>query len=101
MKKVSVVNPCRNEKNFIEACVQSVADSDYPEELLEIIVCDGLSNDGTTAILEGLRLKIPILKIITNQKMITPVALNLGIKSATGDYFIILGAHSSLDPSYI
>lgn len=101
MKKVSVIIPCRNEKNFIEACIQSVVDSSYPETLLEVIVCDGLSDDGTLQMLQALNAKIPLLKILTNPDRITSSALNLGIRNSSCDYFIILGAHSSLDPSYV
>jgi glycosyltransferase involved in cell wall biosynthesis len=100
-QKVSVIIPCRNERQYIEACIRSVADSDYPEELLEIIVCDGMSDDGTTELLRDLQKEIPILKVVANTKKITPVALNLGITHSTGDYFIILGAHSTMDPAYI
>ncbi|MEP7128554.1 MAG: glycosyltransferase family 2 protein [Chitinophagales bacterium] len=101
MKKVSVVIPCRNEKDFIEACIQSIVDADYPEELLEIIVCDGLSDDGTIDILEKLKIKIPILQIVTNQKKITPVARNLGIQNSTGDYILIFDAHAEMAANYI
>ncbi|MEO6166066.1 MAG: glycosyltransferase family 2 protein [Chitinophagales bacterium] len=101
MKKISVIIPCRNEKDFIQACIQSIVDADYPEELLEIIVCDGLSDDGTLSILEALRLKIPILHIVINQRRITPVARNLGVRYATGDYLLIFDAHAEMTGNYL
>lgn len=101
MKKVSVIIPCRNEKDFIEACIQSIVDAEYPEELLEIIVCDGMSDDGTGNILENLQLKIPILRVVTNHKKITPAARNLGIQHATGDYVLIFDAHAEMAGNYI
>lgn len=101
MKKISVVIPCRNERDFIGACIQSIVEADYPEELLEIIVCDGLSDDGTPDILEALRLKIPILRIITNQRSITPVARNLGVRYSTGDYILIFDAHAEMAGDYL
>ena len=81
--------------------MQSVADCDYPEEFLEIIVCDGLSDDGTAAILEGLRLRIPVLKVVINEQKITPAGMNRGIEAAYGDYILILGAHSTVQANYI
>ena len=96
MKKVSVVIPCRNEKDFIEACIESVAAADYPEELLEIIVCDGRSDDGTAAILENICKRLPILKVVINEKKITPVARNIGIKNSTGEYILIFDAHAEM-----
>jgi cellulose synthase/poly-beta-1,6-N-acetylglucosamine synthase-like glycosyltransferase len=68
---------------------------------MEIIVCDGMSDDGTAAILQTLQSEIPILKIIPNEKKITPIAMNKGIENASGDYILILGAHSTLDSNYI
>lgn len=101
MKKVSVVIPCRNEKDFIEACIESVAAADYPEELLEIIVCDGMSDDGTAAILENICKRLPILKVVINEKKITPVARNIGIKNSTGEYILIFDAHAEMAADYI
>lgn len=101
MKKVSVVIPCRNEKDFIEACIESIVNGSYPEELLQIIVCDGLSEDGTMAILQKLQVKIPILKIVVNEKKITPVARNLGIQQSHGEYILIFDAHATMEPGYI
>jgi GT2 family glycosyltransferase len=68
---------------------------------MEIIVCDGASTDGTTAILSTLQSEIPVLTIITNEKKITPIGMNMGIEAAKGDYILILGAHSILDMNYI
>ncbi len=101
MKKVSVVIPCRNEKDFIEACINSIVAADYPEKLLEIIVCDGLSDDGTAAILENIRKRLPVLKVIINEKKITPAARNLGIKNSTGEYILIFDAHAEMAAGYL
>lgn len=45
--KVSVVIPARNEERNIGACIASILTNDYPQELLEIIVVDDHSSDGT------------------------------------------------------
>ena len=42
---VSVVIPCRNEEDFILPCLDSVFNSDCPKEFLEVLVCDGMSDD--------------------------------------------------------
>ena len=46
---VSVVVPCRNEEKYIERCLDSILNQDYPE--IEIIIADGLSEDRTKEIL--------------------------------------------------
>lgn len=100
-KKVSVVVPCRNEKDFIASCIHSIINGSYSQELLQIIVCDGLSDDGTMSILEDLQAKIPVLEIVVNEKKITPVARNIGIQQAIGEYIVIFDAHAEMAPDYI
>ena len=46
-KKISVIIPAYNIEDLLEKCVASVAGQDYPKELLEIIVVDDGSTDGT------------------------------------------------------
>ena len=45
--RVSVVIPARNEAANIEACLRSILEGSYPAELLEVIVVDDFSEDGT------------------------------------------------------
>lgn len=99
--KVSVIIPCRNEENFIKPCLLSVLNSDYPSDLLEILVCDGQSTDNTTQIVEGMSKNNPQLRLVDNPYIFTPHALNVGIKSSRGEIIVILGAHSELTPSYV
>ncbi|MFT4024824.1 MAG: glycosyltransferase [Flavihumibacter sp.] len=50
---ISVIIPARNEENNIEHCLRSVASQDYPTALLEIIVVDDHSSDGTAEIVRA------------------------------------------------
>ncbi|RDI90838.1 succinoglycan biosynthesis protein ExoA [Thermosipho africanus Ob7] len=95
MKKVTIVIPTRNEEKHIEKCINSILENDYPKK--EIIVVDGMSSDRTREILKGYK----DIKIIDNPEKITPIALNIGIKNATGDYIMIAGAHSTYSKNYI
>ena len=49
---VSVVIPARNEEKYIERCILSLLDQDYPE--FEIIVIDDNSTDATPKILKNI-----------------------------------------------
>jgi succinoglycan biosynthesis protein ExoA len=60
-----------------------------------------LSKDGTREKIFNLIKTDHRIVLIDNQKQITPVALNLGVKYATGDYIFILGAHSQIDLYYV
>jgi glycosyltransferase involved in cell wall biosynthesis len=100
-KKISVIVPCQNERNFIETCINSILKTKYPIEQIEIIVADGMSDDGTMEILKEFTLRYSNIRIIENPKKITPAALNLGIQHANGNLILIASAHSSFPEDYI
>jgi cellulose synthase/poly-beta-1,6-N-acetylglucosamine synthase-like glycosyltransferase len=56
--KLSVIIPARNEAHNIEACINSILNQFYPNELFEIIVIDDHSEDNTAAIVKTMRLKM-------------------------------------------
>ena len=99
---VSVTIPCKNEAAYIEKCVLSVLNCDYPKSLFKVFVVDGLSSDETPNIVNALESKYPgRVELIQNAKQFTPFALNLGLQQTGFDYKIILGAHSEVTPTYI
>lgn len=98
---LSVVMPCRNESRHIEACVRSILGQKRPSEGMEVIVVDGMSDDGTREILDNLAKEHPELRIVDNPKRITPCAMNVGIREARGRYIAILGAHCQYAPDYL
>jgi glycosyltransferase involved in cell wall biosynthesis len=100
-KLVSIVIPCRNEERHIATCLLSLLNNGYPADQLELLVVDGISDDGTKSVVEGLQKEYPQIKWIENPKKKTPFALNLGIEDATGDFILIASAHSSFDADYI
>ena len=57
---VSVLMPVRNEAGFIQRSVAAVLEQDYPRERMEIIIADGLSNDGTREAVKAVRSRIPM-----------------------------------------
>lgn len=97
---VSVVIPCRNERNYICRCVESILKNGYPGQL-EIIIVDGMSEDGTREALRELEARNADLRIIDNALRITPVAMNLGLKAARGHIILRVDAHCELGPRYI
>jgi glycosyltransferase involved in cell wall biosynthesis len=98
--KISVVIPCRNEENYIIACVLSVIQAAEHVVDVEVLAVDGASTDSTLERLNLLAQSNAKIRILSNLNQVTPSALNIGIQAATGDYIMILGAHSKLHPSY-
>ena len=48
---VTVIMPVRNEVKFIENSINAILDQSYFKNKIEIIIADGISNDGTYEIL--------------------------------------------------
>jgi len=98
---VSIIIPCLNEEDYIEGCLSSILNQNYPLENLQILVVDGGSTDQTKNILQELSVNSENIKILHNPKKITPISLNIGLSKSKGDYICILGAHSILDRNFI
>ena len=98
---ISVIIPCRNEKEHIVDCVSSIFAQDPVPGGFEILVADGMSNDGTREILERLSAKDRRFKVIDNPAQITSRALNEGIRQARGQYVAIMGAHNQYARDYL
>ena len=75
---VSVVIPCRNEKSHIEDCVRSILAQEEPQGGFEVIVADGLSDDGTDEILRRLAAADHRLRVVKNPGRITSCGMMVG-----------------------
>jgi GT2 family glycosyltransferase len=98
---VSIIVPCRNEKDSIQRCIASLQAQISPVGECEIIVVDGMSDDGSHAILKRIAEHSPLVRVIENPKRITAAAMNIGIAAAQGRYVAILGAHTEYAQDYI
>jgi succinoglycan biosynthesis protein ExoA len=98
---VSVVIPARDEERYIASCLESVLAQDYPADLLEILVVDGRSRDGTRAIVEELAHAHPRLRLLDNPRRLIPHALNVGIRAARGSIIVRVDGHSVIDSDYV
>lgn len=98
---VSVIIPCRNEAAHIEACVDSILQGDYPRERLELIVADGMSDDGTRDILARLARSDSRLRLVDNRRGTTPAGLNSAIAVARGEIIVRMDAHAKVSSSYV
>ena len=87
-KRVSVLVPCRNEIDAINNCLENLLNFDPPEGGYEVIIIDGMSDDGTREEIIKKVKKYPNLKMIDNKMRTIPHAMNLGIKEAEGVYII-------------
>ena len=100
MSDISIIIPILNEEKYIEKCLDSIIDSDYPKESMEILLIDGGSQDKTIEIIKTYQQKYSFLKLLHNPKKIVPIAMNIGIQEAKGKYIIRLDAHSFYPKEY-
>lgn len=99
--RVSVIVPCRNEAPHIAGCLDSLLSGDWPPERLEVLVVDGMSVDGTRDIVEAYAKRHPIVRLLSNPRKIAPVAMNIGITAARGDFVVRADAHATFPPDYL
>lgn len=98
---VSVVVPCRNEAATIESCVRSILAQKSPPGDFEVLIADGMSDDGTRDILARLVLESPRIRVIDNEQRIVSTGLNAAIRAAYGAIIIRMDAHTRYAPDYI
>ncbi len=98
---VSVVVPCLNEADSIERLLDAVRTQDEP--VLEVIVVDGGSTDGSLTILQEYKTRHPAFPLITliRPRITLPQAINLAVRDATGNVIVRLDAHSHPTAKYV
>ena len=119
MSTVSIVIPCRNEEARIAACLESLlASLDEPPEgitscatagpkscatceVVEVLVVDGRSDDGTRAIVGELAAGDARIHLLDNPRTSAAAAMNIGIAAATGDVIVRADAHCLYPPGYV
>jgi succinoglycan biosynthesis protein ExoA len=98
---VSIIVACRNERDHIHASLRSILAQDLAPGDLEIIVADGMSDDGTRAILQQLAAEAPHLRVIDNPGRIVSTGLNAAIAVARGAVIVRMDAHTEYAADYV
>jgi len=98
---VSLIVPMKNEELFIEKCLQSMVNQDYPTNRFEVIVFDGLSEDNSWEIAKKFNKVIENFLLCSNPKVSQSSAWNAGIVIAKGKIIGIVSAHAELAEDYI
>lgn len=88
MTKFSIITVCYNASATIRETIASVLGQTYQE--FEYIVVDGKSSDGTVEILQSIADKR--LSFVSEKDSGIFNAMNKGLKMASGEYLIFLGA---------
>jgi len=94
LPKISIVTPVYNNAPYVENCIKSILNQDYPQ--LEYIIIDGGSTDGTLQIIK--KYTDHLAYFVSEKDRGQTHALNKGFTRATGDIFAWLNADEQYLP---
>ena len=98
---VTVIMPIRNEAAFIKQGLGSVLAQNYPAERMEVIIADGMSDDGTREIVQSMQARHPNLRLIDNPGQIVPTGMNAAIAQARGEIIVRVDGHCEIAHDYV
>src|SRR5262245_5085950 len=101
MPAISVIVPMRNEADTISSCLRSLLSQTIAPSEYEIIVVNGMSNDGSTETVARLQAVSPNLVLLTNPLCTMPTGMNLGLRNARAPVVIAAGAHTRYPSHYL
>jgi len=102
LSSVSIIVPCRNEALHIDAFCESLRAQQLDAcQIVDVIVADGMSNDGTRERLADWQSLWKSLRVIDNHRHIVSAGLNLAIARARGEFVIRMDVHTMYDPTYV
>lgn len=105
--KVTIIIPARNEENNIGRCLESIVQQTYPASLMEVIVADDFSTDGTAQIVRNIalpRIRLLELKSHVNEhetNSFKKKGIELAIQHSSGELIITTDADCTAPPEWI
>lgn len=97
---VTVIIPAYNEEQHLAARIRNVLASDYPLELLDVVVVSDASTDGTNAIAKSFQGK-GVRLIVQERRQGKTAGLNRVMTGARGDIVVFTDANTSFPPQAI
>lgn len=90
---ITIVMPVRNEARFIVETLVQLLGQDYPADRFEVIVADGMSDDGTRGIVEEIAKSYPQVRLLNNPKRLSSAGRNVGFRNGKGECFLVVDGH--------
>jgi succinoglycan biosynthesis protein ExoA len=97
---VSVLTPVLNEEEHIRDAAAKMLSQRF-DGSVEFLFIDGASEDRTVAILRELAQVDPRIRILENPRRSTPIALNIGLAEARGNFIARMDAHTLYPEDYL
>ncbi|MCM2675739.1 glycosyltransferase family 2 protein [Alkalicoccobacillus plakortidis] len=100
--KITVLIVTKNEERFISELILKLHEQTVNEQDYEIIIIDGMSTDKTVDKVQSFKDINPnLIKLISNPKQTLPLAWNLGIQAARGDYILRIDGHTLIPEDFL
>jgi succinoglycan biosynthesis protein ExoA len=101
--RVSIIIPCYNEQATIRQLLEAILQQTYPYSEMEVVIADGLSDDGTREAIAIFQDGHPDLtvRVVENTTRTIPSAVNCAIRASRGEIVVRLDAHSRPYPNYV
>ncbi len=97
---IVLVIPVYNSENSLEACLQSINDSDYPNEHLDVYLVNNMSTDRSFEVFQKAQAKFHNIRMQwLNAEQGKSRALNLAIYNSEGKYLINIDSDGILEKS--
>ena len=98
-KQVSIIIPNYNGQKYLEDCIDSLQQLDFPRENYEIIVVDNASSDNSCDLICS---RYPDVILIEAEKNLGFASgCNLGIKNSSGEYIVLLNNDTVVDSNWL
>lgn len=97
--KVSVILVNFNGLRHLDACLKSLAELDYPQDKLEIVLVDNASSDTSVAFVRERYPAVNIIENDTNSGFAR--GNNIGVAAASGEYVAILNNDMHVDKNWL
>jgi len=98
---VTVAVPMLNEMGAINHCLDSFEAQDYPTDLMEVLVIDGGSTDGSREYVEERSTTQPWIRIVDNPIGSAAAAFNIGAFDGRGDIVFLFSSHGVPETDYV
>ena len=96
---ISIIIPFYNNEKYINECLDSVLNQDYPN--IEIVAMNDGSTDNTGKILQDYSKKDKRIKYYSAKNSGVSAARNNALSKATGDYICLVDQDDTIDSNYI
>ena len=103
MLRLSIGIIAYNEEAFLPSLLDDMKAQKYPHELMEILLIDSCSTDGTKAVMEKFQKEnqdFYNIQVLDNPKKIQAAGWNVAIQNFTGDVLARIDAHTKVTPEY-